>query len=356
MEHEWFAESVDKNELDLEFVLFNSKNSDLYNFIVRKGFKCSNYPLPSKYYVPFYIVYFTFKLAFNRFNFVHCHLFEASLIGIISSKITGVKKRIHTRHHGDFHHAYFPGAVKYDRWINRLSTHIIAVSASIKAILEKLEHVPAEKITAVPHGIPSKLLDQVISEKEIAHIRQKYELTGRWPIIGIVSRFVEWKGIQYIIPAFKKLVKDFPNAKLVLANANGDYEQTLTGLLRDLPPSSFVLVRFEPNINPFFKTFDVFVHTPIDASCEAFGQVYIEALSLEVPMVCTLSGIANDLIKNEMNALVVAYKNSDSIYEALIRILNDKALAEKLTARGKLDVREYTFEKKYARLKSIYQN
>lgn len=355
MEHEWFAEFVDKKEFALDFVLFNSKDSELYHFLKKHGFKCRNYRLPSKYYVPFYALFFTTRLFFKRYDFVHCHLFEASLIGILSAKLARIKKRIYTRHHGDFHHVYFPSAVKYDLLVNRNSTHIIAVSSTIKKILIEKESVPADKIIVIPHGIPEKLLGTNVPEQEIVSTKQKYGLSGHRPVIGVISRFTEWKGIQYTIPAFKKLLANFPKAKLVLANAKGEYEKALTDLLHDLDPSCYVTIPFEPHVNPLFLSFDLFVHVPVDCTCEAFGQVYIEALNHGIPMVCTLSGIANELIRDKENALVVPYKNSDSIYNAMLELINNQVLREKIIRQGKKDVKEFTFEKKYAQLRQLYR-
>lgn len=354
LEHEWFVDFVDKNKFDLTFVLFNSKNSDLFNYIKNGEFKCRNYTLKSKFFIPYYVLFFALKMFFKRYHFVHCHLFEASIIGLLASKICRIKKRIYTRHHSDFHHTYFPKAVKYDLFINRMSTNIIAVSNNIKNILIDKEKVNANKIVVIPHGIPFDIFNQPIKLQEIEEIKQKYSIENHSPVIGVISRFTEWKGVHYIIPAFKKLLLSYPNAKLILANAEGDYEANIKKMLSDLPNSSFQLILFEPNIISLYKTFDVFVHTPIDDSCEAFGQVYIESLGFEIPMVCTLSGIANDFIVNEKNALVVDYKSSEEIYIALKKILASDDLRNKLIYQGKIDVKEYNFETKFEKTKGIY--
>ncbi|MDX2172638.1 MAG: glycosyltransferase family 4 protein [Bacteroidota bacterium] len=354
LEHEWFVDFVNKSEFELTFILFNSKNSELFNYIVKNGFVCKNFALKTKYFIPYYIILFAIKLLFRRVNFVHCHLFEASLIGLISAKIAGIKKRIYTRHHSDFHHTYFPKAVKYDLLINKLATHIIAVSNTIKKILIHMENVQTDKITVIPHGIPFSTFNKSITKQEVDEIKKKYIINDYSPVIGVISRFTEWKGVHYIIPAFKELLLSYPNAKLILANAEGDYEIEIRKLLSDIPQSAYQLILFEPNIIPLYKSFDVFVHTPIDANCEAFGQIYIEALCFEIPMICTLSGIANDLIINERNALVVDYKNTKEIYLALKKLLTNKDLCNKLVHQGKIDVKEYNFEMKFKRTKSIY--
>ncbi len=354
LEHEWFCDYIDKNLFNIEFVLFNSKHSELYNYIVKQGFKCKNYSLPSKYLIPYYISLFWLKCCIKRYDFIHCHLFEASLIGIISGKLAKIKKRIYTRHHSDFHHVYFPSAVKYDLLINKYSTHIIAVSNNIKTILIQKENVSSDKITVIPHGLPSSVLNIEISEKEISEAKLKYNYKSNYPIIGVISRFTEWKGIQYIIPAFKLFIAEHKNAKLVLANAHGDYEPKIKELLSELPDESYILIPFENNILPLFKTFDMFIHVPIDKNSEAFGQVYIEAMAVKVPMICTLSGIANDFIVNEKNALVVDYKNADDIYKTMCKLINTPELKNRIIKEANNSVQFFSFETKINTLKKIY--
>jgi glycosyltransferase involved in cell wall biosynthesis len=103
-----------------------------------------------------------------------------------------------------------------------------------------------------------------------------------------------------------------------------------------------------------YKLFDIFVHTPIDEHSEAFGQVYIEAMAAGVPLICTISGIAHNLIQDKKNALVVPYKNSDKIFEAILTLLNDKTLRENLINQAKQDVVPFSLEKKINRLKELY--
>lgn len=281
-------------------------------------------------------------------------MFEASLIGVISGKWGGIRKRIYTRHHSDFHHTYFPRAVKWDLLINHFSTHIIAVSKNVAEILVEREKVQKNKVYTIPHGIPKDVMDIEILQEDVELMKRKNNLNDFSPIIGVVSRFTQWKGVQFIIPAFKELLHDYPNAKLVLANAKGDYKNEIEKLLSQLPGASFTLIEFESNMPVLFKTFDVFVHTPIDKYCEAFGQVYIEAMCYGVPMICTLSGIGNDLVVQEQNALTVAYKNSSEILMAMKRIVSNSELKKKLINNGKVDVKQFTFEEKYSKVKSIY--
>lgn len=355
LEHEWFVDFTDQNEYHFKFILFNSKNSDLFHYLKKRGFSCRTYALSNKVSMFLYMLKFWLELLFVRPDFVHTHLFSASLVGLSAAKLAAIKKRISTRHHSDLHHFYHPHAVKYDRLINNLSTRIIAVSAAVESILIEKEQVPANKITVILHGIPLEVMDAKISEERVARINSVYYPSDKRPIIGVISRFVEWKGIQYIIPAFKEILSQYPNALLVLANADGNYSNKITEVLNTLPANNYTTIRFENDGQALMKSFDIFVHVPIDGNCEAFGQVYIEAMYLRTPMICTLSGIAKDLVKNDFNALTVNYQDSVSIKMQLLKLLSDKDLQTTLIQNAAASVRQLSFENKFIKTLSLYR-
>src|SRR5690606_38632555 len=100
-----------------------------------------------------------------------------------------------------------------------------------------------------------------------------------------------------------------------------------------------------------------FVHVPIDAYSEAFGQIYVEALVAAVPSIFTLSGIAPEFVKHEENALVVPFKNSEAIADALSRLQTDHALVEKLKIHAPASVKDqYDLSKMMERLTKLYSS
>jgi len=90
-----------------------------------------------------------------------------------------------------------------------------------------------------------------------------------------------------------------------------------------------------------YKIFSVYVHTPVDEHSEAFGQTYVEALAAGVPSVFTMSGIANDFIRDGQNALTVPFKDAEAISIAIKKLLADTQLSSSLAVQGKLDVQRY---------------
>lgn len=352
LEFEWAATYLSPH-FDMQFILLNPADSDLESFL-----KNNNIPVYRVMYRGKKDLIHAFKKVYkilkqNKPDIVHCHLLLANIIGLSAAKLAKVKKRIYTRHHSSYHHIYHKHGIIYDKLSNKLATDIVAISPIVKEILVNWEKVPEKKVKIIPHGLPENIFSN-INDEDIELIKSKYYLHDYKPVIGVISRFTEWKGVQYIIPAFSLLLNEYPNAKLVLANATGDYENEINNLLMQLSADSYVKINFEPNMPALFKTFDVFVHVPIDNHSEAFGQVYIEALAGVIPMVCTLSGIANECVKHLENAIVVDYKNSNEIYNGVKLILENKNIKEKLINNAPMSVKQYTVDNKFNLLKQIY--
>jgi glycosyltransferase involved in cell wall biosynthesis len=317
--------------------LLNPGDSDLENFLRINNVVVNRITYTGKKSIPGAIRQTIKLLKKNKTEVVHTHLFDANLVGLTAAKLLRIPKRIHTRHHSDYHHIYYPRIVKYDKFVNRISTHIISISQVVSEILIKNEHVKPEKIHLVHHGFTLEdFLD--VDMQKIKTLKVKYNTNDKSPVIGVISRYINWKGIQYIIPAFKQLLQEYPNALLVLANANGNYKDEIKKLLQTLPKENVLEITFENDIFTLYQLFDVFVHVPTSGQAEAFGQTYIESLAAGIPSVFTLSGIANEFIVDGKNALVVPYKNSEGIAMAVKKILTDKRLSIQLTDNGKKDL------------------
>lgn len=354
---EWTATLLDQKKYRLVFILMHEQETGFEEFLRKENFTVYRIKLVSRRHVLRGAWKIRSILRREKADVVHTHLFEAGVAGQIGGWLARTKRRIHTRHDAMIHHDYHPQAVKYDRLTNRLATNIIAISNNVREILTTLEHVPEEKIVIIHHGFVLDAYNQVPDDR-IDAVRKKYlndHVSG--PVIGVVSRFIEWKGIQHIIPAFKKLLEKFPGAKLLLANAQGPYERELLALLDELPEDSYRRILFEDDIAALYKLMNVFVHVPVDQRSEAFGQVYIEAMAAGVPSVITVSGIVPESVRDGIEAVVVPYRDSDAIFLAIDHLLTDPAFAERIAASAMECVyREFTIGKMIQELEHLYDN
>ncbi|MCC5931182.1 MAG: glycosyltransferase family 4 protein [Cyclobacteriaceae bacterium] len=341
---EGLIQALSDKQLSYSFILINCSGSQFEKFLLENAYSVTKIEVTTK------INYFSsiWKCAHhfrsNKTKVVHCHLLKANLIGLFTAFLMGISQRIYTRHHSSFHHLYAPKGVFIDRIINRLATCIIAISRVTYSIL-RMEKVQESKLTLIPHGF------------DFSNI-QKYlwkGLNDKAPVIGVVSRFINWKGIEFTIAAFKKLLIDFPSAILKLYGGEGPDQNEILSRLKNLPENSYEVIPFNANIYDSYCNMSIYVHVPINAEIEAYGQTYVEACAVGVPSIFTLSGIAHDFVRHEKNALVVEYRNTDAIYNAMIKIFSNRELAEKISVQARKDVlHRFDVSIQAASLKKLY--
>lgn len=334
---EWISDKLQEKNYDIYFVLLNPKDSELEHYLKFQNLPFTRVICRGK--KDWANGIFEVSKILYRLNpqIVHCHLLNAGIIGLTAAWLSGISHRIYTRHHSSQHHVYNPKGIWLDRYCNWMATRIVAVSGLVKRILIDWENVPASKIELIPHGFLLEHFRRVDSDRVNA-FRARHQIHNVYPIIGVISRFIELKGVQYIIPAFGHFLDKFPDALLILFNARGNFEFEIRKALSHLPECSYRCIVFDSDISAAYTAMDIFIHVPVDDNSEAFGQIYVEALAAGIPSIFTLSGIAPDFIKDGENAIVIPYRNSDAIYTALMRLTSDPDLSLRLAKSGPASV------------------
>lgn len=351
LEFEWTISNL-QAKFDLHVILIGEKETELKRFLLSK--KIPTHFISDQEYVGWFskLRRSVSLLSQLKPHTIHCHLWRASLIGLTTGWLLRISQRVFTRHHSMLHYHEYPSGRKWDRLCNFLATHIVAISQNVKNVLINYDRADEGKIMVIHHGFDLEYF-QTVDSKLVDEIRQKYQINRR-PVVGVISRYLELKGIQFIIPAFKELLNEYPEALLVLANANGPYSRAIKKHLSQLPTDSFREIVFESNLAALYKTFDLYIHVPIDSEREAFGQTYVEALASGVPSIFTLSGVAPEFLHDGQQALVVPFQNAEAITKACMRILTDKNLSATLQAKGLQAVQQFRLQNLIAELEKLY--
>ena len=348
------GEVMDKAKYELGFVFMGKRRPQLYDFFEGRGYATEFFECGGRKQLPAAV--WRLRKIFRGFrpDIVHTHLVEATLAGLTAAKLARVRGLVHTRHHGTESHVYYPHGVYYDKYANRLSQKIVAISRVVAENLTGREGADPRKVVTIPHGFD--LENFAAGDEAAAALGRRYGLEGRYPVVGSISRFIHWKGVQDTVLAFKAVLAEHPRAKLVLANATGPYSADIRRLLAEhLPEGAYVTIEFERDVFALYRNFDAFVHVPVNRDFEAFGQVYVEALAMGVPSVFTLAGIANDFVVDGQNALVVPYSDPAAIARALGLILRDEGLRHRIVSRGREDVWRLFHSRRFgAQLDALY--
>lgn len=234
------------------------------------------------------------------------------------------------------------------------NSHVVRLKKVQKKVAER-----ADKII-----VPSRYLKKIVSqwgvdenkinviynsfegvslpEESMDNLRDEVGFVG--PTIVTVGRLVPWKGFETLIHVVDELKEEIQYLKLLVIGSGPD-KQKLENLVSEKQLFKNVLLTGAMDRENLFKHIaaaDLFV---LNTGYEGFSHQILEVLALGTPIVTTNIGGNPEIIVNEENGLLVEYDDKDGIKKAILKILNDKEMAERLVENGKKIVGEYTIDR-----------
>jgi lipopolysaccharide heptosyltransferase II len=177
--------------------------------------------------------------------------------------------------------------------------------------------------------------------------------------ITIIGRITPIKGHAFFIHAMAKVIRSMPYVKVSIV---GDaprkkpmYRREIENLVQKLGLENHVeFLGQRQDIPEILSQTDVLVMSSIYP--ESFGRVILEAQAANVPVVATSVGGVVDIIEHNETGLLVAPRDIDGMAKEVMRLLNDKALVNKLTGKAQEKLhKEYTLEKMAERTLAVYE-
>ncbi|MDZ7765243.1 MAG: glycosyltransferase [Melioribacteraceae bacterium] len=139
------------------------------------------------------------------------------------------------------------------------------------------------------------------------------------------ASLVERKGCEYLLRAFQMLREKYSNIKLIIAGG-GELLNPLRELSHDLGIDDSVEFKGRVSHTEMLKLMNncsIFVLPSWD---EAFGVVYLEAMSLKKPVIATLNEGITDIIVDGENGFLVKKKDVNSLVNKLTKLIEDEDL------------------------------
>lgn len=172
--------------------------------------------------------------------------------------------------------------------------------------------------------------------------------------ILFAGNMVSSKGCDYLLQAFSILSKEFQNIRLILAGGGVLLEQ-MKMIASELKISD--KVNFKGTVNhetmlQLMADCDIFILPSVD---EAFGVVYLEAMSFKKPVIGTEGEGITDIIEDGVNGLLVKPKNVDSIVQKLKVLIESSQLRKELGTKGFNSIKDLTWEKNAKETIKVYE-
>jgi len=169
-----------------------------------------------------------------------------------------------------------------------------------------------------------------------------------------VGRLIECKGISFLIESFKMVLNSGIQAKLYLVGS-GEEENRLRELVyRQELEEDVIFLGYSSNPLAIIRKMDLLV---LPSKEEGFGRVLLEAMYAGIAVIGTKVGGIPEIVDNDVNGLLVPYGDVLALKEAILRVLNDEVLKQRIVNAG-----FYTLQSKFNRrcysgkIKNIYES
>lgn len=173
-------------------------------------------------------------------------------------------------------------------------------------------------------------------------------------IILFAGNMVKSKGCDYLLKAFSILSKKYQAIKLILAGGGTllDEMKRLAINLNVMDRVTFNGTMLHADLLELISQCDIFILPSYD---EAFGIVYLEAMSFKKPIIGTEGEGICDIVKDNINGLLAQPKNIDSIVSKLEQLIDSPELRIKLGNNGYETVKHLTWDRNALMMSDIYQ-
>lgn len=285
----------------------------------------------------------------ERPHLLHAHGYATSNFARIVGALTGVRAIVQE-------HTSFPSIPLYQRAIDRLlAGHTdlgIAVSESTKAFMVRYRFLPPERIRVVFNGAPLEEFRAPPPARTLAE-RARLGLRPEDRVIGTVGRLDEQKGISYLLRAAPGVLREFPDARFVIAGDGHLLERHQEEARALGIADRTVFAGFCEDVATLQSVFDVQVFPSL---WEGTPLTVFEAMAMHRPIVSTtVDGLA-EVLRHGDNALLVPSRAPEPMAEAILELLRQPALAARLGAQAERDSRRYDVRGTVDQLQGLYES
>jgi glycosyltransferase involved in cell wall biosynthesis len=223
----------------------------------------------------------------------------------------------------------------------RKADKYIAVTSKLKTTLYKDYGIAKGKITIIENGANTDLfkpIDKTKTKKQLGLV----ESISYICFVGVIS---PWQGVEYLIKAMPGVLKTVPNTKLLIVG-DGVMKSELLHLTNKLNIGKNVIFTGRvpyTKVPLYINSSDICVAPFVKQRNEKIGLSPLklcEYLACRVPVIASdISGVS-DTIRTSQGGTCVAPEDAEQLASAIIKLLLDENLRNKMGENGYNYVKE----------------
>jgi glycosyltransferase involved in cell wall biosynthesis len=257
-----------------------------------------------------------------------------------------------------FHHGYTTTDLKmraYNLLDRRSLPHadqLVTVCHAFAMELARKTGVAPEKILVRHNSIRPMPL---VAASDVQSLKTRFGIATDERMVLTIGRLSLEKAHLDLLKAYKRLRDTNPemSSKLIIVG-DGPERGGLQAAAEDYGIKEFVIFTGQiADVQLFYATADLFV---LPSHSEGSPNVLLEAMAANLPIVATDVGGVAEIVENNESALLVPPNDPDALATAIVRVLTDNELRQRLTTNASMLVAtNYTPENYVRSLTDIYR-
>jgi len=294
------VEDLNKKGHDITIFCFKSHIKTKYGRVVEIGMP-KNPTLERIYRLFFFIDFLKINKIVKKlreFDKIICHQYPMTILASKVKKEFDIKYMYYDAgvaypklFHGFFERNY----MKLFRWFTNITVKNADEAASISKFLSNI----LKQETGLKSRVEYVKIDEKRFRKNVTKgkVRKKYKL-GKSPLCVYVGRLSPHKGIHLLIKAFNLVLRDIPDAKLLIVGKKtfGRYSKYLKRLSRSVNEKAVIFAGFVPDneLPYYYADGDLYTTATL---WEGFDMPIVEAAACGTPTVAFNIGAHPEVIK-----------------------------------------------------------
>lgn len=286
----------------------------------------------------------------QKADILHLHGYGATTFGRLAAAIRGYPVLLH-EHANHTTTPWFQHVA--DRLLEPYTDLAIGVSKSTAEFVTRARLIPEERTKVVYLGAPLDEFARPRSEAEVGQARQALGIPDSAFAVGTVTRLMPSKGNQYLVDAFEKVFAASPHTRGLIIG-EGELQSALEARAAALGLGDRLLFPgFVRDVAAALSALDLVVFPSL---WEGTPLTVFEALAMGKPIVASDADGLKDVLTPDTDCLMVPKAESAALATAILRLVNDGALRERLASRARVTGQQYdiaAFTRKMERLYTI---
>jgi len=224
-----------------------------------------------------------------------------------------------------------------NRYLSYLTDKIIVVAKAQKLFLNKVEHIPNDKMQVIYNGVDINKFHPKPKDNEM---KNRFAIRDTCKVVGILATLRPTKGHELFLKAARKILRLVSDVKFLIVG-DGPERENIKKIAFELNISANVI--FAGNIIDVPQVLSLFDISVLSSSSEVetFPNALLESMAMGIPVVSTNVGAVDEIIIDGEVGFLIQPGNSEMLAEKVVVLLKDEQLRLKMGNAARKRVVEF---------------